>query len=59
MKTFVCDGSDEVKEQALEWVYGGITEGTDAYHCAAHLRDADLITQSTMDLPAPAPKVQV
>merc|ERR1712023_9178 len=42
-KEFVCDGSAETKEKALAWVYGGITEGAEEYHCAAHLRDADLI----------------
>jgi len=52
-KTFVCDGSEHLKQQALEWVYGGITEGADEYHCAAHLRDADLITPGVMALETP------
>ena len=59
IKTFVCDGGADVKAKALEWVYGGITEGAEEYHCAAHLRDADLIKPGEMKLEPPSRASQV
>merc|ERR1711957_225231 len=53
LKTFVCDGDEALKQKALEWVYGGIAEGAEEYHCAAHLRDADLIKPGVMELQPP------
>ena len=48
--TFVCQGDEETQRKALAWVYGGLAEGAEGYHCASHLRDADLIAPSKFDI---------